>query len=251
MVVEVDGAWRRTDGYLREWRQITAVPHGETVIDREKFAALFPKAALPEDQIVHGFPFMQISGEPVFSIGPLGWNACIPTDPSRDVSYFWLFKRGGQFAYREPVWEADPLSVTQGHTRAHSLAIMSLATVFFLKRLFTQGCFPKDDSWTIQLDLEGMHQRGVLFGAGEMELRRDVEQIPRVSSDARISGRVTATAEAVREDPIKVGLDLLAETTFFLDPQKATMKELRKQLPKYLKEDDGSFPRLQFLKGLL
>lgn len=225
-----DSAWCRAGKGHDTWRQVSAVPEVAFEIERDTFLKLFPDAALPREQHVHGFPFVAYDLPPnVFGVGSTGWRGCIPIEEERMPHYTWHFTREASFAYREVLWENLPNSiVTGGHTHVGSLLEITASTTFFLQRLAQKADIAPTLNYTLGLDLEGMRGRGIVAAVDRFEGFVDSPQT--TSSENRVHASITASVKDIIADPMQVAFSLVGEVALLLRPNLADTASLKKQL---------------------
>ncbi len=170
-----ESVWRRTGSsgsWSDTWRQVSVVPEIAVDIERDRFVALFPDAALPDKEHVHGFPFVSYRlPSNVFGLGNKGWVGVIPVEPDRMPHSVWTFTRNASFAYREIPWEISTNSiVTGGHTHIGSLLEIVGSTTFFLQRVAPKAKLDMALTITLKLDMEGGMQ-------GHRDRRRPLERV--------------------------------------------------------------------------
>jgi hypothetical protein len=226
----MESTWRRTGKWGDTWRQVSAVPEIAVDIDRDSFVALFPDAALPPKQHVHGFPFVS-AGLPanVFGLANTSWVGVIPTEHDRMPHYMWHFTRNASFAYREVPWEISRNSiVVGGHTHIGSLLEIAGSMIFFLQRLAPKAKLDLALNFTLSLDLEGMQGRGIV---GAVDRYEDaVDDARRTSPDAHVQVSITRTLKDIVADPLATTFSLVGETALLLRPDLASTPALKKQL---------------------
>jgi transcriptional regulator with XRE-family HTH domain len=206
---DMDATWGRTKNVITAWRQIAAVPESTVEIGLPRFARLFPEAALPTDQVQHGFPFTgeNLPGN-VCGVGPSGWLGCIPSSQEQQPRYLWTFKRDGRFAYREALWEEHPSSRTRGHFDLGTIAVVSLQTSFFLVRLAQLLALPDDLGFTIQLDLQGARGKGIADGSDAVD---DSLHRTNTWAENRAEASISTTIRDLKADAYAVGVGLVSE----------------------------------------
>lgn len=237
-----EATWRRTKNWVDTWRQITAVPVATTVIEFNRFATLFPDAAIPHEGHVHGFPFVNQGGLPhdVFGVSVTGWSGALPVERDRSPQYAWHLTRNAEFSYRERLWELDRNSVTGGHTHVGSLLEISLCTTVFLGRLAKQARLERELDYELRLDLEGMQGRGISTASGER-----FDRVPTTSADSRVHAMVRLPLGKIIDEPLGAAFALVGELMLLLRPDLATTEALETQLRARLQSDAKS--RLRFL----
>jgi transcriptional regulator with XRE-family HTH domain len=242
-----ESVWRRSGNWSDTWRQISAVPDVAVEMERDTFLGLFPDAALPSDQHVHGFPFVSYGLPPnVFGLGSTGWTGCIPVEQDRTPHYTWHLTREASFAYREIPWEISLNSiVTSGHTHIGSLLEITASTTFFLQRLAQKARFAPSLYYTLSLDLEGMRGRGIVGAIDRFEGMVDSPQT--TSSENRVHASITSSIKDVSADPMRVAFSLVGEVALLLRPNLADTAALKKQLMARVRHDQQQSPRMRFL----
>jgi hypothetical protein len=251
LMQEMDAIWRRTPNYSwPSWRQVTVVPEVPLSLDRSNFVALFPEAALTDEEFQHGFPFVDYGLPPaVFGINPAGWwQGTIPLDRSQAPQYLWLFKRDGRFAYREKSWEDNMRSVTNGHIDITSMLAVALATSFFLRKVARKFGLSPDTKYVMQIDFEGANGRGLVepkFAGGHPIL---LHGPPLVSSSDRVSGAAAFTISELDRDPVLVGLAPVGELAASLNPALGADDALRALARAGFRHNDF-FRTFGYLKG--
>jgi len=240
-----DATWRRSGNWIDSWRQVSAVPEATIAIDRDKFATLFPAAAIPHEGHVHGFPFVNY-GPPdrVFGISSTGWSGAIPIERDRSPHYIWHLTRTAQFAYRETLWELSRDSITSGHTHVGSLLELALCTTVFLGRLLERAELPQDLQYELRLDLEGMRGRGVVAASGHWN---HCDAPPTVSSENHVHAAVKLPLGKIAAEPLPSAYGLVGELMLLLRPDLATTSALERQLRARLKSDSEHGQRTRFL----
>jgi transcriptional regulator with XRE-family HTH domain len=239
----VDDIWQRAGDSITSWRQVVAVPEGALDIAPARFVTLFPDAALPPEQVRHGYPF---TGEGLQSnvcgVGPSGWIGCIPAESNHQPAYLWTFKRDGKFAYREKLWEEHPSARTGGHFDVGTIALVSIQTTYFLQR--AASLLKLDDSlgYTLQLDLRGSKGKGVADGN---EFSGVFNQPTNRWAEDRADTCITTTVAELNADPLDVGLRLASELTMQVSVQLAQPKLLKQILKARL----STSKELGFLKA--
>lgn len=252
LLADVDAEWKRARNYLDTWRQISAAPERNLSIDRAVFDKLFPGVAIPPGQHAHGFPMLDYDAPAnVYRIGKVGWTGVVPVEKERAPYYLWTLRRGGQFVHRERTGEDDPMSVTGGHTHIGSLLEIALATTYFLRRLAERCGFEPGLVYRIQLDMEGMMNRGVVGYRRDRE-RWDfaIDRPTRLSAENRMSASISRTVADLKVKPTEAGLALVAELVSSLRPDLATFDALQEQLIRRVAVDSspGRIGYLGFLK---
>lgn len=247
---EMDAIWRRVPQHsLPSWRQVTVVPEVPLNLDRSKFVALFPDAALTHDEYHHGFPFVG-HGLPatVYGLNPAGWwEGVIPMDRNQAPHYLWLFKRDGRFAYREKSWE-DVRSATTGHIDISSMLALTLATSFFMQKVAHLFALRAESKYTMQVDFEGATGRGIVelkYMSGHPIL---LDHPPLVSSASRVAGATAFTVSELNADPVRVGFAPVGELAAMMNPVLATDKALSRIVRGRFKHD-GHIPSFGYLKN--
>jgi transcriptional regulator with XRE-family HTH domain len=222
----IDATWRRAGNWIDTWRQIAAVPDPSVVIERDKFATLFPGAEIPPEGHVHGFPFVN-HGLPtnVFGISMTGWSGSIPSERDRSPRYAWHLTRGAEFVYRETPWELARDSVTGGHTHVGSLLEIALCTAVFLGRLADRAQVAHELQYELRLDLEGMQGRGVAGALGDYADRPTM-----TSTDSRVQASIKVPLGRIVEEPREVAFALVGELMLLLRPDLATVDAQFRQL---------------------
>ena len=240
--------WERDDHPVQQWRQIVRYS-GSGPVPLEPFFELFPKAAIPTEESIHGFPFYEIYGEKCVGFEQDMWRSVVPSKGG-NPSYLWFFDRRKQFLYREHQWEVKPMSVTKGHLQFGEMVSLAQRTTFFLKRVY-ERLQTTSEEITLILEAGGMEDRGIGYYS-------DIRFIPysdpifvppeKVWSQDTIVGKLTTTTEAIVEDPKQVGLSLAAEFIGQWDPRMTKQAFLDDVLEKQLILDLGSsIRRLKFL----
>lgn len=240
-----ESTWRRTGNWSDIWRQVAAVPDRTAIIEREKFATLFPGAEIPPAGHVHGFPFVN-HGLPatVFGISATGWSGSIPAERDRSPRYAWHLTRSAEFAYREVPWELARNSITAGHTHVGSLLEIVLCTTVFLGRLAPRAGLERDLQYELRIDLEGMQGRGVAGAAGD-DL---ADSPPMVSSEGHVEARIQRSLGNISDSPLDATFALVGELMLLLRPDFAPSSALLKQLRERVKSDTKHGPNMRFLK---
>jgi transcriptional regulator with XRE-family HTH domain len=228
-----ESVWRRTGSsgsWGDTWRQVSAVPEIAVDIDRDRFVALFPDAALPPKEHVHGFPFVSY-GLPanVFGLGNNGWVGVIPVEDDRMPHYMWCFTRNASFAYREIPWEISRNSiVVGGHTHVGSLLEIVGSTTFFLQRAAPRAKLDMSLNVTLRLDMEGMKGRGIVGALDRYE--HAIDDPKRISPDAHVQVAITRSLADIVADPLAATFALVGEAALLLRPDLASTTALKKQL---------------------
>jgi transcriptional regulator with XRE-family HTH domain len=241
-----ESVWRRAGNWSDTWRQISAVPEFAVDMERDTFLKLFPDAALPPEEHVHGFPFVS-HGLPssVFGVGSSGWMGCIPVEGDRMPHYTWQLTREASFAYREIPWEISRNSiVTSGHTHIGSLLEITAATTFFLQRLAQKASLKPSLHFTLGLDLEGMRGRGIVAAIDRLE--GVVDSAGRTSPDSHVHASITRSLKDISADPMRAAFSLVGEIALLLRPDLADTAALKKQLAARVRQDRQN-PNMRFL----
>ncbi|WNG24134.1 helix-turn-helix transcriptional regulator [Cystobacter fuscus] len=243
---EVAPIWERAENPVTTWRQVAAVPDRNLQLDRAKFATAFPSLSIPSQEHAHGFPFVDIGDSPVYGVGQSGWTGAIPTEREKDPYYLWTLKQGGQFLYREHMWENDPRSITKGHIHIRAVLTASLATTFMLRRLAQQFALDNSVNYSLGLAFNGIAGRGLAthhpgdpFGVFERP------QI--LSTENHLSVSVTVPLEEIIETPVESGLALTGELANLLCPDKASDTALRHELKLTHQFDKRNPPNFRWL----
>lgn len=223
-----DSTWRRSGNWIDSWRQVSAVPEAAIVIDRDKFATLFPSAAIPYEGHVHGFPFVNYGlPDRVFGISATGWSGAIPSERDRAPRYAWHLTRSAQFGYRETPWELSRDSITSGHTHVGSLLEIALCTTVFLGRMAERAELERDLQYELRLDLEDMAGRGVTAAAGHWN---QCDNPQTVSSENHVHAAVKLPLGKIAAEPLASAYALVGELVLLLRPDLATTSALERQL---------------------
>lgn len=247
----MNAEWSRAEpGFRASWRQFSAIPENSLDVDAEAFGRLFPGVAIPSTQRVHGFPFIDVGGLPVYGIDAAGWSGSIPNERSQAPAYLWRFDRGGRFAYREHLWEFDSHSTTEGHIHLGAVLVLVLSGTHFLRGCADHLDCRDDASFVLRLHFGGIRNRGlaVFPESGPRDYGWLTPPTTRASSD-EMSVRIATTIGRIRKDPTAVGLELALEFTLQLRPQTATIAALQRQLEtQYLSDKThGGYRWLGFL----
>ncbi|HEY1697470.1 MAG TPA: hypothetical protein VGG39_35150 [Polyangiaceae bacterium] len=219
---DMSTAWERAGNHITEWRQIVAVPQSPVTIPTPQFVSLFPEAALTK--VRHGFPFtgVDLPGE-VCGMTQAGWVGRIPSAPDRQPSYLWMLKRDGRFAYREHLWEDDPMRPAQGQLDVGAVLKIALATTYFLRKLAPICSFETSQRMTLQLDVEGVRGRSLVDGGEPWQLE---SRETKWSEDHTSANKLVEVGELL-EKPFDVGLSLVAELAGQINPDYARPAKLR------------------------
>lgn len=241
--------WRRSGNWRESWRQITALPLTPAQIDAETFAGLFPRAAIPPPQHVHGFPFVD-HGLPSNVYGQHGdvWLGVIP---QRDAppAYLWILEQDGSFYYREKIWEDDQASITNGHIHIGSVLEICSNAVFFLRNLSRYAAL--SSRYCLRLRLGGMRGRSIVAQPDHLpsDVLRVDGQMP-LSSDDQPRDHHTAVIEVALnqmiESPLTVVYSLVAEVVREVRPDLADIRRLERQL-RYRHASDSRRGGIRFL----
>jgi serine/threonine-protein kinase HipA len=251
---EMDRQWQRARNSLTSWRQVSASPIDGGSISKQKFSALFPGVEIPAVEHVHGFPFID-RGLPkgVYGLSER-WVGAIPIEKNRPPGYLWMLDRTAAFAYREQIWEDQPTSVTGGNTHIGSILHVALSLTWFLSRLIKSAYDDADFELHLQLDLEGMENRGVVAYRSDRPFPDlSLDEPALLAVDNRITGTLIKTARLIAENPYQVGLELTAEVMRKLNKSLASQIALDLQVKRRHVEDIqlGSIRFLGFLDGTL
>lgn len=234
----MDAEWRRTGNVFTSWRQASAAPISPTSMDVSTFSSLFPGAEIPHAEHTHGFPFTDKDLHAgAYSLSER-WVGVIPVERERPPGYLWMLGRDAAFAYRENVWEEQPTSATRGHTHIGSVLHLALSLTHFIRRLLQRLPRTDDLELHLQIDLEGMANRGLTgyrIDRPFPDLALDLPE--RMSADNRVSGWLTTAASALSTDPLGVGLDLASNVVAKLRPTLAPPRVLEEQLRRRHDED--------------
>jgi transcriptional regulator with XRE-family HTH domain len=230
-----EATWRRSGNWVDSWRQVSAVPDASIVIERDKFATIFPHASIPHEGHVHGFPFVDY-GLPaeVFGISAIGWSGAIPIERNRSPRYAWHLTRTSEFAYRETPWELARDSITKGHTHVGSLLQLALCTTVFLGRLAERAGLDRDVQYELRLDLEGMEGRGVAVALGHWN---QCDNPRPISSDNHIHAGIKLPLGKIASEPLASAYALVGELMLLLRPDFSTTSALERQLRARIKSD--------------
>lgn len=222
--------WRRTGKWGDTWRQISVVPEVAAEIDRDRFVALFPDAALPPKQHVNGFPFVSYDlPADVFGLGSTGWVGVIPIEHERMPHYMWTLTRDAAFAYREIPWEISWNSiVTGGHTHIGAVLEMVGSTMFFMQRAAPRAKLDPSMNVDLGLDMEGMKGRGIVGAMDRYEYA--VDNPKRISPDPHVRVSITRPIADIVADPLDATFALVGEVALLLRPDLASTAALKKQL---------------------
>lgn len=245
-----DATWRRSGNWVDSWRQVSAAPDTTLTIDREKFATLFPSAAIPSEGHVHGFPFVNYGlPDRVFGISATGWSGAIPTEQELAPRYAWHLTRNAQFAYRETPWEFARDSITSGHTHVGSLLEIALCSTVFLGRLAERAGLAHELVYELRLDLEGMKGRGI--SAASSHWSRCDSPIT-ISSENHIHATVNLPLGKIVDAPLDSAYALVGELMLLMRPDLASTSALEQQLRARVTSDAGGNLRfLAFAENLL
>jgi transcriptional regulator with XRE-family HTH domain len=236
-----DATWRRTGNWEDTWRQVAAVPDRTAVIDREKFATLFPGAEIQPDGHVHGFPFVNHDlPATVFGISSTGWSGSIPAERERAPRYTWHLTRNAEFAYREVLWELARNSITGGHTHVGSLLEIAICMTVFLGRLADQAGLDRDLQYELRIDLEGMQGRGIVGDGGF--------GVPTVSSESHVTAGIRMPLGNIIASPRDAAFALVGELMLLLRPDFVSSSVLLRELRARVKSDAEHGPKMRFLK---
>jgi serine/threonine-protein kinase HipA len=233
--------WRRAGNFVPAWRQIAIIPEPGPPIDRATYATLFPGTEIPPDQHPHGFPFVG-HGLPddVFRLDAGGWTGIVPTEATRPPHYVWLLDRTGAFAYRERIWEDDPLSVTKGHIHLGSQFNLAIPALFFFRRLARRSQLDSTRACRLQIDLEGIANRGMVAYRQDRSVDDFAIDEPK---GATTSNHLTSSLEAriaeIVSDPKAVAISLVGEVVLAMRPDLASDSALSEQLLRRQRQDGG------------
>lgn len=240
LLLQADEEWKRAGNFLSSWRQIAILPLAVQTIEREAFVHLFPGAEIPPEQYAHGFPFIDQGLPGIFRLDERGWMGAVPVERNRSPDYFWSLKRDGAFVYRESRWEDDALSVTKGHIHFGAQFNITMAGVFFYRRLIERLRFDPEQKVQLRLDLEGIEGRGVVaYQAGRPANDFTLDAPTGLSPTNHASFIVGSNCREIVEKPLRVGLALVGELALALRPDLASEKSLEEQLCKRHREDDN------------
>ena len=251
---EFEGRWRRAGNYQPVWRQITVVPHGLGQIDRSTFATLFPNVALTHEEQHHGFPPVRGLNDP-FGITQDGWVGSIPDRPERVPQYMWVLKRDGRFAYREKMWEGDPMSVTRGHVDLGAILVLCVTTTTFYRKLAQTCGFDPATPCDLRLDLEGMRGRALVRRQDRGGFLAPVQDydVPAMCGDDHVAVSASSSVERICADAVDASLDPVGELALQLNPALARNDALRNalRLAHALDKGERTIRTLGFLDGVL
>ena len=256
LLQEAERIWRRAPTHRDSWRQLTAVPEDAIEIERAKFVKLFPEAALPHEQHAHGFPTVELHAN-VYGLTADGWVGSVPFERERAPHWIWALKRTGEVYYREVPWEETPGAVTIGQIQVWSLLALTLKTVFLLRRVAKICKFPDALPYTLQLDMEGVADRGlVAFRRIPMTPKSrgfyPVDEPRRSSPENHVRASVRTSIGAMNSNPLGVGYDLVGEMALLLRPDLASADVLADQLRRAHAQDrEHQYRFLGFLDSIL
>jgi transcriptional regulator with XRE-family HTH domain len=226
--------WRRSGMWQDAWRQVAAVPEAPLTIDREHFAHLFPDVAIPSEQHLYGFPFVEVPELNVFGIGVHGWSGSMPPDHDRAPRYLWQLDRRGGFVYRETLWEESYESITHGHTHAGALLELATCTTVFLGRLAESAKLDREWRYALRLDLEGIRGRGIVASSGA---RHSTDAPKMRSSERHLTATISCSLQQMIKEPIATACSLVGELLVLIRPDLASASQLEKQLRTRLELD--------------
>lgn len=240
-----ESVWRRSGTWSDTWRQISAVPEFAVDLERDAFVKLFPDAALPPDDHVHGFPFVSHGLPPnVFGVGSSGWIGSIPVERERMPRYTWQLTRELSFAYREVPWEISWNSiVTSGYTHIGSLLEITGATTHFLKRLAERAGLKPSTQFELSLDLEGMLGRGIVAAGDGLG---SVIGLGRTSPENHVHASISRSIKEISTNPMPVAFSLVGELALLLRPDLTDTATLTRELQARVKQDRNN-PKMRFL----
>jgi serine/threonine-protein kinase HipA len=241
LLSEADKVWKRVDNnFLSSWRQIAIIPLAVQSVAREAFVHLFPGVEIPPAQYAHGFPFVDQRLPGIYRLDETGWMGTVPVERNRPPHYFWSLKRDGAFVYREHRWEDDALSVTEGHIHFGAQFNITMAGVFFYKRLIERLRFDPERKVQLRLDLEGIEGRGVVaYQSGRPANDFTLDEPRGLSPKNHASFIVGSNCREIVEKPLQVGLALVGEFALALRPDLASGEALEEQLRKQHRGDDN------------
>lgn len=244
----MDAEWRRAGTFIASWRQISAAPTSAFEIDSTSFASLFPGVEIPHEEHAHGFPFIDHELPREVYGRSERWVGVIPVEKERPPAYLWMLGRDAAFSYRENLWEEQPTSITGGQTHVGSLLHLALALTFFLQRLFERLSPAADLQFHLQMDLEGMANRGV----ASYRLDRPFPDVSLTAPDRKsvenhVSGWIKTSAHAIATNPLGIGLELTSDVVGRLRPEIASRRILEEQLRRRHVEDVRLGTSIRFL----
>jgi DNA-binding transcriptional regulator YiaG len=228
----LDTEWNRTgaEKSIALWRQFVGVVDSPDGLDTNSWSSLFPGLAIPSQERVHGFPFVDVrSDTPVYRLKSLEWFGSIPTEKKRPAAYLWKMTRTGAFGYRERTWEEDPMSVTHGHIHVGALIELALAGTFFMCRVIERWAVKQDTNVLVRLDLHGMNGRRIVAGGGDPR-GMIVDDGKQSAAEDDLTASLKPTAATLKADPVSVGLDLVQELIAPLRVDLANRKSMFEQL---------------------
>lgn len=247
----MDTFWNRGATPLTSWRQVMMFPANDGMeIPEEVFGKLFPDAALPEEQVAHGFPMHCIpQAAQFYGRADDMWRGEIPLwgADARPAHYLWFFNNGSQFAYREYMWDLEPVNITNGNVSLPQLLVRAQHVCHFGRRVYEIVGLSEETRIVLAMELAGVRGKAVvpMVAPGRYNAMPPPFQ-PGLLLDDTLSGQIVTTVGQLHKDTVGQGIRLIMAAVKQVNPQLASGDVLEEQLKMQVQYDQG-LPDLRML----